>query len=251
MTLPDAKKLVDETTDIIAGYGRYLATSFGGRVAETAGILMCDAGLAWRARNMVVPLRCLDADTRRDLPDRLIEFYGSRDRWVLWSTYPIDLDTNEFRLAETHAVMTRFAENAKRASDVPDLSIEEVADDAGVRLFEQVRQTADVYPPEYDPAPGRFFDARVLGEGLRLWLGYVGGEPVTTAAAFHHDHVNLIKNVSTAAAYLGRGIAQAMSDHAVGSTEKRPILDSSDAGAPVYRKLGFEEIGRVEFWSMT
>ncbi|PZS11919.1 MAG: hypothetical protein DLM55_00735 [Acidimicrobiales bacterium] len=249
--MPDAKKLVDETADSIAAYGRYLATSFGGRVAETAGVVMCDAGLAWRARNMVVPLRSLDGEVCRDLADRLIEFYGSRDRWVLWSTYPIDLDTNDFRLAETHAVMTRFAENVQRASDVPGLSIEEVADDDGVRLFEQVRQTADVYPPEYDPAPGRFFDARVLGKDHRLWLGYVDGEPVATAAAFHHDHVNLIKNVSTAAAYLGRGIAQVMSDHAVRSTEKRPILDSSDSGAPVYRKLGFEEIGRVQFWTMT
>ena len=78
-----------------------------------------------------------------------------------------------------------------------------------------VRQTEELYPPEYDPATGRFIDARVLGKDHRIWLGYVDGGPVATAAAFHHDQVNLIKNVSTAAAYLGRGIAQAMSDHAV------------------------------------
>jgi hypothetical protein len=42
-----------------------------------------------------------------------------------------------------------------------------------------------------------------------------------------------------------------MSEHAVRSCSCRPILDSSAAGAAVYRSLGFEEIGQLEFWVMT
>lgn len=104
--------------------------------------------------------------------------------------------------------MTQVSTKAEGAAQVPDLIIEEVHDDDGVRLFERVRQAADVYPPEYDPAPGRFFDVRVLGSGHRMWLGYVNGEPVATAAAFESGNLNLIKNVNTAASHMRRGLVK-------------------------------------------
>ena len=239
-----------ERAAALAAYGRHLAVSFSGRVDECAGVQMCDAKLAWRSRNMVVPLRPLDDVTCRQLNGRLMDFYGS-DRWVLWSTFHLELAQSGFRLAESHPVMTRPVANIAEPPSVEGLSIKEVTDDAGVRLFERIRQTADEHPPPYDATPGRFFDARVLGNGHRLWLGYIDNHPVATAAAFEHDRMNLIKNVSTAATHRGRGIGHSMSEHAARSSKERPSLDGAAAAVPMYRNLGFAQTGQVDFWVHT
>lgn len=81
-----------------------------------------------------------------------------------------------------------------------------MTDDDGVRTFERIRQEADKFPPPYDPTPGRFFDSRVLNDGHRLWLGHMHDEPVATVATFGSNGLNLIKNVSTATEFSGRGI---------------------------------------------
>lgn len=242
---------MEDFTSSFAAYGRHLASAFGGQIEEWRSVLLCNPGLAWRSRNTVVPLGPLDTQASDELAERVVEFYGARDRFVIWATLPLALDPKDFWLAESNLVMTRQSDETLSPMEVPDLTIEEVRDDAGARLFDEMRQTADKFPPPYDASPGRFFDARVLSPNHRLWVGYLDGVAVATCASFVHGDVNLIKNVSTAKEYVGRGIGTAMSVHAIKSSDKRPILDSSQAGAPVYRKLGFQEVGRVDFWLMT
>lgn len=234
-------------TDCLAAYGRHLAAAFGGRVEERDGVVMCDPRLAWRLRNMVVALEPLAEVTARDLPAHLVGFYGSRHSHVLWSTKRLSLDAEEFRLAASSPVMVRTTATAA-ARKVEGLSIVEVTDDDGVRLAEQLRLEGDTVPPPYDPTRGRFFDARVLGDGHRLWIGYLDGLAVATASAFVHGDLNMVKNVSTSATYRGLGIGSAMSEHAISSSTHPAILDSSEVGEPVYRRLGFTTAGQVDFW---
>jgi len=130
--------------------------------------------------------------------------------------------------------------------DVAGLVIREVTDDADVKLFEQVRETANGRVPVI--APGSRLDDRILGNGYHLWLGLLNGLAVATAAIFESDAVSMVKSISTLPGFRHRGIGSAMTVHAVSMSNKPAILDSSLDAAGLYARVGFEEVGRVQFW---
>ena len=84
-------------------------------------------------------------------------------------------------------------------------------------------------------------------------VGVVDGEPVTTALGVMTGEAVCLFNVATPPEARGRGYGAAISAHAVEEGGRRgarvATLQSSAAGLPVYRRLGFETVVEYEVWS--
>lgn len=231
-------------------YGRHLAESRGGETSEWSGIVMCNAGLT-PYRNMVVPQRPIQPTEAPELAQRLVDFYGSHQGWAIWSVFPLDLSGSGFIYQLANPCMHRLTSLPLRGAEVPGLRIEEVTDECGVETFERVRETATGRLKASQKLSGPHLDARILGNGYRLWLGRVGKQAVATGASFEGNSVNLINNISTLTDFRRQGIGAAMSAHAIRTSSKPAALNSDPDGFRLYRKLGFQEVGRIQFWTLS
>ncbi|HEY3547051.1 MAG TPA: GNAT family N-acetyltransferase [Propionicimonas sp.] len=85
-----------------------------------------------------------------------------------------------------------------------------------------------------------------------LFLGRFAGEPVASSLAFTGGGAVGLYGVGTAPRYRGRGFGGAISAAAVewgrGRGERFAILHSTEMGAPVYRRLGFQPVGELTQW---
>jgi GNAT superfamily N-acetyltransferase len=92
-------------------------------------------------------------------------------------------------------------------------------------------------------------------EALITWLGRLDGEPVAASALFDAFGIAGVQNVVTVPEARGRGIGKQMTAHVIAEASRRGLevaaLGSSDMGYPVYRALGFRDVGRLRSWSTT
>ncbi len=131
------------------------------------------------------------------------------------------------------------------------LAIERVVDRATWREAALVARFGFELPEETASS----FEERLgrLGFGeraaWRVYLGRIDGRPVSTAIGLPADGVLGIYNVATIPEARGRGAGGAVTARAMedGRNEgcRMAVLESSEMGLPVYRRLGFEERSRV------
>ena len=106
--------------------------------------------------------------------------------------------------------------------------------------------------PPLQPFAGRRF---ISGDGWsargwRMWVGYLDGEPVATAAAYVGPHHVDVEMISARPEVRGRGVGRAVTATATLAAPDRPaMLISSDDGYPVYARLGYVPILRFTLWA--
>lgn len=88
------------------------------------------------------------------------------------------------------------------------------------------------------------------GGGFQAWVGYVDGRAVATAAAETSAGVIGLYSVATLADQQRRGYGESITrtawqQAAATSGCHRTILQSTPAGLPLYRKMGYRDLGRV------
>ena len=94
------------------------------------------------------------------------------------------------------------------------------------------------------------FDASLPQRPFIAWVAYENGCPVATAASVTADGVIGIYNVATAPGFRGRGIAEAITRHALTaalleSAGAPIVLQSSPMGVDLYYSLGFRAVTRI------
>lgn len=96
--------------------------------------------------------------------------------------------------------------------------------------------------------PGVLDDPRVI-----VSIGTVDDEPVTTALGVMSEDVVTLFNVATPREHRGRRYGTAVTAHVANEGRRRgarlTALQSTEAGFPVYRRLGFETVVEYEVWS--
>jgi len=124
----------------------------------------------------------------------------------------------------------------------PALKLLRASSDAVLRDYADINSDGYGFPLEA---------GRAGLEGSHLWkeeafayVGYVGGEPVSASAAIVHDGIIYLALVATRPAAQRNGYAEATVRHALSQAHAatgltRTILHASDAGAPVYRRVGY------------
>lgn len=130
---------------------------------------------------------------------------------------------------------------------LPELVFRRVSDETTARDLAMINAQAYGIPP--DP-----FECLC---NLHLWhedsfgyVGYAGGKPVTSAAAFPVRGTMYIALVATVPEAHGNGYAQAVMRHTIEQAGRamgpaRMTLHASDMGRPVYRAMGFQPGARV------
>jgi ribosomal protein S18 acetylase RimI-like enzyme len=134
---------------------------------------------------------------------------------------------------------------------------------AGLRIapLEDLSVFAKAEHPFFGPATT--LRRRNLVEGVSLmvrrrpgiawhFVATLDGEPVACATVFLGAGVAGLYHVATLPWARGRGIGKAVTvaalEHARGLGVRAAILHSSKDGEPVYRRLGFEEVCKVNHW---
>ncbi len=210
-----------------------------------------DPGCANPFPNSATLLRSLAEADAGDLAARLNGFYGaaSGGPWMLWSAWPTpDLGPWGFHLAGHPPLMVRLP-GGEPPSAPPELRIVEVHDAA--TLVDAERALIEGYPaPELQPfRPGALWDTRILGGPLRIWVGYAGDLPVTTGMAYTDERVTGVYVIATLEQARGRGYGAAITARCMSVDPAKPaVLQASDLGQPVYRRLGFVEVARYTVW---
>lgn len=135
------------------------------------------------------------------------------------------------------------------------LEIVVVEDEAALETWMEVFTAGYPIPTEMK-AP--FFDllsGMGLGLPLRNYLGYLDGLPVATSNLYLGAGVAGVMFVATLPAARGRGVGAAMTLRPLYEARRlgyhAGILQSSEMGYPVYRRLGFQHLCNIEhfYWA--
>lgn len=247
----DGDLWVDRSAANLASFWEHAVRAMGQRWARWDDVWAADPQSLHPIPNSATLLRPLDAAQVPGLIERVSRFYGAGQGapWALWSAWPTpDLQTWGCHLIGQPPLMVRPPGGAVPPAPL-DLRLVEAADATTLADFEAV--FINGYPlPELQPVQGgALYDTRVLGGRLRLWVGYAGDRAVTTAAAYLDDEVTGIYCVATLPEARGHGYGAAVTAQAALADPARPaVLQASDLGYPIYKRLGFAEVARYDLW---
>lgn len=99
------------------------------------------------------------------------------------------------------------------------------------------------------------FRGALTEETALRWHGaFAGGEPVGCVGAIDVGEDCCITGVATPPSHQGRGIASWLLCRAVAEARERGLtsasLQATRAGAPLYERLGFRDLGFIEMWEL-
>jgi ribosomal protein S18 acetylase RimI-like enzyme len=98
------------------------------------------------------------------------------------------------------------------------------------------------------------FDSDSVWERFAAYVGYVDGEPVSTAAVVMGGGAMGVYNVATLPGHQRRGYGEAVMRHAIEDAQREHgagpvILQSTPAGYRLYERMGFRTVTRVAVYS--
>jgi GNAT superfamily N-acetyltransferase len=224
-----------------------LAQAMGRPVERWEDAWAGDLGLPTpQSPNNATPLRPIDAATLDDLLDRLRAFFtGPGGGYQIWSAWPTpDLSSRGFTTFSCPTMLLRAGAEPRTAPS--ELRVVLVSDRAALSHAEALWNESF----EIGAEPGTMVDERAL-DAWRLWVGYVGDRPVSSAAAHESHGLVGIYAVATTPSARGRGYGEAVTWAAVGSNPRlSAALQASSMGRPVYARMGFEQVGTFRVWEM-
>jgi hypothetical protein len=229
-----------------ARHTTFLADRVGGRTVRADAYSAADPGSAVFFDNMVVllaPPQYVDFDK---VIAEVLAFYPPQRHFCLLSAWPTpDLTGAGLELMGHPPFMLRPPGGA--APPLPaGLTIRQVSTAAELHAFCDMLLTAfDMPSSEGVPIT----DPRILDGSLRLFLGYLDGQPVATAGARIAYGLCDVEWVSNLAQARGKGIGAALTWAATLAEPELPAtLISSDDGRPVYERMGYLPIHRFTLW---
>ncbi len=226
-----------------------LARKCGGRTEHDDDIVLSDLHSPSLFLNTALSLRPPTATDFDRVVDRVRRFFaaGSGGQFGWFSAWPTpDLRDRGFELSGHPPLMLRAAGGEARAAP-PGLRIEEARDELGLAGFERA---AILGFPLSELGDGPAFGAGALAvDRFRIWVGYDGDEPVSTAAAHVGARLQHVEFVATRREWRGRGYGEALTWRATLADPALPAaLIASDDGRPVYERMGYLAVTRFTMW---
>lgn len=95
----------------------------------------------------------------------------------------------------------------------------------------------------------RLFSSILTDENIHLFLGYENEIPVSTSLIFIQNKESGLYFIATDSKHRGKGFGKAITHHALVNAKSKGCsfmnLEATDAGVPVYEKVGFTNFGPV------
>ena len=254
--------LTKAITSNIVELWRY--TSQGNKiiVTDTEELFVIDLGF-----KSFAPQGVWYTNLTHDSVDRKIEevlsYFSNEGQPCLWMVNPVMKPDNlgerlkAYSFKEMPGTPGMFIELENLVDDRPrpeKLTLEEVIDEDSTRQF------FDIYCEGY-PMPQEF--GQILCEARinhgykpdvnRQWIGYLDGEPVATSQLFLGGGVAGLYGVTVLPAARGHGVGTEMSLHplrvALSMGYQFGILDATQQGYSVYKRIGFKELFRPTMYN--
>jgi hypothetical protein len=269
---------------------RYFTRSGGGDVTEAAGVLLAASTSPYCGSFHNAAVRIDHWTDPASVIDRADEFFGSRGRgYVLWAERGVDADLEKEAAAAGMALRRPAAgapvmlvtaplpsaEPARDVSLVPVTTADQAAAFAGIvaaAYTAREEPRADASAGADDSVPGvRTVDGQpqppgaslaMFSQPAALWatetyavIARLNGEPVSCAVLYQADGVGGVYWVSTVKAARRRGLAELVTTAVTNEGFRRGArlvtLQASSMGAPLYRRMGFVEVGRCRRYVRT
>ncbi|MGW4896352.1 GNAT family N-acetyltransferase [Kitasatospora sp. NPDC004240] len=130
------------------------------------------------------------------------------------------------------------------------LAIDEVTDADGLAEVERTVVEGFPLPARRPWIRGEALPPALLREpGVRAWLARRDGAPAGACLTCEDGAATGLYWVTTLPEHRSRGIARAVLEAALAARPDRPAaLVATRLGEPLYRKLGFAEVGRTHWW---
>lgn len=240
-------------------------TEFEGRfppneLLDEPELLRIVSGVRDASRNTVLKTRFSSGDVDRKI-ENVLGYFRSRGLPMTWivgpTTQPESLGSSLLAHGLTHSRdeigMTVELRNLGRNSGPPGLAIERVRDDGTFGDFARVHAT--VFDLPLSEAYSIFQSVRAEGfndaSPRRLYVGYVGGVPVTASMMFLAKETSGIYAVATLPTMRRRGLGTAMTLRPLLEAKalgcRTGILAASPMALSLYRHLRFHECCSVSF----
>jgi GNAT superfamily N-acetyltransferase len=187
-------------------------------------------------------------------------FSGRVNGYTVWIADHADADLEAAAVAKGLASLgdasaPRMAiDHVPAAPPIPEgVTLEEVVDEAGRQAYVDV--TAVAYVDAFLPADVVHRQlARVdalHGENVRAVVAKDNGDPVAAALTLASDGIASVQLVGTVPAARGRGLAELCTQWTVAAGfelgAEAVVLEASEMGEPVYRRMGFVELSRYRW----
>ncbi len=244
---------------------RLLASSRApGEVRETAGVTIASAGVTFQMFNAAFLSSPVVGES--DLDSRIatakVHFTARGLQWSYWVCESW-LDKAARRRADdifrrrglylATELPGMLAERLRTpVRELPRLDVRPVADDATWRAFCQIGAECFKVPLEWFQEV--FEDSRVWENGFHGYVGYVDGEPVSTAAIVIAGGAAGVYNVATVPGRQRCGFGEAIMRQTLGLAREqhgieRTVLQSTPQGFELYRRMGYSVVTSVAVYT--
>ena len=266
---PDDDAVLSAAVQSFASFVRHLHRGVEqARVIPADDVLILDSSIADDTFNVITLTRFAPDVAARRVAETLaaVRATGRRFSWSVdpFASAQLPGLLEAAGLKETGRVPLMSADLAAEVEPKPvvgELDIRRVTTERELAAF--ARTIAGIWQPP-SPTFVDFFGkaARgILGPGegaqgpetpFQTLVGYLGGEPVCTAQTALLHGVAVLFNIVTAAGFRSRGFGAAMTLAAMRAARdegyRTAVLQASPMGEPIYRRLGFTQLGQyLEF----
>jgi ribosomal protein S18 acetylase RimI-like enzyme len=230
-----------------------------GELREMDGVSIASAGVTFQMFNSAFLSAPVLSESQLDMriAQAAVHFAARGQRWSYWICQGW-LDTRARRRLQS--VLRK--RNLYQAVELPGMLAEEILPPLRPLPSIDVRRVCDGPVKDAFCAIGstcfnvplawfcEVFDGPGVWKDFAAYVGYIDGEPVSTAATVLGGGVIGVYNVATLHAYRRAGYGEAVMRHAVEQTRRRhglsrTILQSTPQGFELYQRMGYRNVTRV------
>jgi ribosomal protein S18 acetylase RimI-like enzyme len=247
----------EANSQLVQGWRRFSRALPGCDARDLPGLSLAWGNVPYFAWNAVI--QSGPVISRDDLADRLERAAAYMNRqgfpgilmlcedWVP-KHLPLEQILEPFQFTQAWKMTGMVAERLLRpVRPMPELEFRRVAEKKTLLDLYDINSLGygiDLEPGRASTGPAEDWSEDVFG-----FVAYKGGEPVASAATFPIDGRLYIGMVATVPAAQRRGYAEAVLRHSLHEAARatgltRTVLHTSDAGLPLYERMGYQATAR-------